>query len=133
MKWLQCTSMIQSVFGTFGYTYQPGVICRVWSHLLGLESAWGPGVICRSSAQIDQPARCWGLLIVRVHVLEDHLCLLSVELKDTKWKIKLASLMSNANGHILCTSVLPDGPRPPPWHNPRKGRDPILQRSITEP
>ena len=23
-------------------------------------------------------------------------------------------------------------PRPPPWHNPRKGRDQILQRSVAE-
>ena len=24
-------------------------------------------------------------------------------------------------------------PRPPPWRNPRKGRDQILQRSVAEP
>ena len=32
---------------------------------------------------------------------------------------------------------LPDGkiapPRPPPWRNPRRGRDQILQRSVAEP
>ena len=26
-----------------------------------------------------------------------------------------------------------DPPRPPPWRNPKKGRDQILQRSVAEP
>ena len=30
-----------------------------------------------------------------------------------------------------CSWIAP--PRPPPWRNPRKGRDQILQRSVAEP
>ena len=53
------------------------------------------------------------------------------------WKEARYKCDKKKQNWIRSEARLPDGkiapPRPPPWCNPRKGRDQILQRSVAEP